>query len=222
MTKCKQCNVTISDNTMVCPLCSCAVEATDGGRLNDYPDVRLQAHRLKHVCNIILLAVLVANAALITCNVVFYSGSWWSVIPVGATLYAYFVFRLLATSNKGYRIKVFVPLILAGLLMVIIDTETGFYRWSLNYVIPAGILVADIIILILMLTNLKNWQSYIIMEIAATAAAAGMLVLCPAGIVTSPVVSIIAFGVSALLTAAAVIIGDRAAQSEIKRRFHIR
>ncbi|MBP3384385.1 MAG: zinc ribbon domain-containing protein [Firmicutes bacterium] len=222
MTKCKQCNVIISDDISVCPLCRCAVESGDSIRLNEYPDVRLATRRMKHVCNIILLAVLAASAVLIICNIAFYSGSWWSVIPVAALLYVCFVFRLLTVSSKGYRIKVFLPMILAGLLMLIIDMETGFYRWSLNYVFPAEILLADVIILILMLTNLKNWQSYIIMEIAVTAAAAAMLVLWAAGLVTSPVISIIALGVSALMTAAAVIIGDRTARSEIKRRFHIR
>ena len=222
MTKCKQCNVTISDNTGVCPLCSCAVSAGDGSRLNDYPDVWLKTRRLKYVCNIILAAVLAACGVLVICNIAFYSGSWWSVIPVAALVYVYFVFRLLTVSRKGYRIKVFVPLVMAGLLMLIIDVETGFYRWSLNYVLPAEILLADIITLILMLTNLKNWQSYIVIEIAAAAAALGMLVLWLAGVVTAPVVSVIAFGVSVLMAAAAVIIGERSARSELRRRFHIR
>lgn len=222
MTKCKQCNVTILDNAAVCPLCSCAVEASEGVRINAYPDVRMATRKLKHACNIILAAVLAASAVLIICNAALYNGSWWSVIPVSALVYTYLVFRLISISNKGYRIKVFVPLVMAAVMFLIIDTETGFYRWSINYVMPAEILAADIIIFILMLTNLKNWQSYIVMEIGALAAAAVMLILWAAGIVTAPVVSIIAFGVSAVMTLAAIIIGDRTAKSELKRRFHIR
>lgn len=222
MTKCRQCNVTILDDSAVCPLCRCAVEVSQGTHINEYPDVRMATRKLKHACNIILAAVLAASAVLIICNAAFYNGSWWCVIPVSALVYTYLVFRLISISNRGYRIKVFVPLFLAAVMFLIIDTETGFYRWSLNYVIPAEILAADIIILILMLTNLKNWQSYIVMEIAALAAAAVMLVLWAAGAVTSPVVSIIAFGVSALMAMAAVVIGDRKAKSELKRRFHIR
>ena len=222
MNRCKQCNVIISDNTTVCPLCRCAVEASSAECINDYPNIGLATRKLKHVCNIVLLTVIAASAALITCNAVFYSGSLWSMIPVGAMIFAYMIFRIVVISNKGYRIKVFVPFLLVAALVLVIDIETGYSRWSVNYVIPAEILVADIIILSLMLTNLRNWQSYIVMEIAATVTAVLMLVLWGMGVVTEPVVSIIAFSVSALLTVAAVIIGDRSAKAELKRRFHIR
>lgn len=240
MAKCRQCNVTISDDTAVCPLCRCVVEAETGAdsalessvaavehhvvaqpRINEYPDVWLRHRRMKHFCNLILVVVLAGSAALAIVNFALPHESWWSLIPIAAMVYVYVIFRLVFVSRKGYRWKTFAPLILALILMLIIDIETGFYGWSMNYVFPSGILVTDLIIVILMLTNLKNWQSYIIMQIVTLVIALIPMVLWAARIITSPMLSVIALAVSVLLFLAVLIMGDRTARGELKRRFHI-
>lgn len=233
MAKCRQCNVTISDNMTVCPLCQCVVEvetdaADSSGKtrirtaLNEYPDVWFKQRKIKHFCNFILVMVLAGSAALAVVNFAFPHDSWWCLIPIAAMVYAYVVFRLVFVSRKGYRWKTFAPLGLALILMLVIDIETGFYGWSLNYVFPAGILATDLIIVILMLTNLKNWQSYIVMEIVTLAVSLIPMALWIMGVITSPLLSVIALTVSVSLFAAALILGDRTARGEMKRRFHIR
>ncbi len=224
MAKCRQCNVTISDNTTVCPLCQCVVTRESGRqhRLNEYPDVWFSERKIKHACNLILVGVLTASAILAIVNFAFSRDSWWSLIPITAMGYAYAAFRVIFVSRKGYRWKTFVPLALALILMLVIDIESGFYGWSLNYVFPSGILVTDLIIVILMLTNLKNWQSYMIMEIVTVAVSMIPMILWMAGVITRPLLSVVALAVSASLFVTALILGDRTARGELKRRFHIR
>ena len=239
MAKCRQCNVTISDNTTICPLCQCVLEAegsqpvaqagtpaadSTGSKapLNEYPDVWLSQQKIKHLCNLILVGVLTASAVLAVINFAFSRGSWWSLIPIAAMGYAYAAFRVIFVSRRGYRWKTFISLILGLLLLLIIDIETGFYGWSMNYIFPAGILVTDIIIVILMLTNIKNWQSYMIMEIVMIGVSLIPMLLWVTGIITHPLLSVIALAVSASLFVTALILGDRTARGELKRRFHIR
>lgn len=224
MTKCKQCNVTISDDMTVCPLCRCVVEAAAGGpeSINEYPDVWLKERKISRAANIILLAVLGISTVLAVVNIAFAKDSWWCVIPIAALLYGYMAFRCIFVSRRGYRWKVFTPLILGLIFLVILDAETGFYRWSLNYVFPAGILVADLIILVLMLTNLKNWQSYMVMQIIMIGVSVIPLILWLYGTVTSPVLSVIAACITVFLFLGSLLIGDRTARGELRRRFHIR
>lgn len=232
MTKCKQCNVTISDNTGICPLCRCVVDNPGDTLYSDriygrdesdaYPAIWLKERKLKYVCNIIFFAILAISITLLIFNYAFFNGWWWSVIPVAAMAYAYLVFRLIVISQKGYRCKVLLPLLFTVLLALIIDIETGFYRWSLNFVLPGSILLVDLVIIILMLTNLKSWHSYIIMQIGMVAASIVPLLLWLLDLINMPSLSIITIGVSALLFLGTVIIGDRAARSELRRRFHIR
>lgn len=232
MNRCRQCNVTISDNTNICPLCHCVVDkADDGGshcgpvmrvRENEYPDVWLAERKVKLACNIGLFAILLVSATLAGLNYAFYAGSLWSVLPIAAMAYAYTVFRLVAVSRRGYRSKILISLLLAVLLVLLIDAETGFAKWSLNFVLPGSILLVDLVILILMLVNLKNWQSYIIMQIGILAFCLIPMLLWILQIITNPVLSIIALGVTLFLFLGTVIVGDRTARAELHRRFHIR
>ena len=227
MAKCRQCNVTISESTTVCPLCRCVLEAEQPAagsseRINEYPEVWLKQQKVKHLCNLILVGVLTASAVLAIVNFAFSRDSWWCLIPITAMAYVYMAFRVIFVSRKGYRWKTFVPLILALVLLVVIDVETGFYGWSVNYVFPSGILVTDLIIVILMLANLKNWQSYIIIQIIMIAVALIPMVLWICGIITAPLLSIISLGISVFMFLTALILGDRTARNELRRRFHIR
>ncbi len=225
MAKCRQCNVTILDNTAVCPLCQCVVSAESEcapAPLNEYPDVWLRQQKMKHFCNLILVGVLAASAVLAVVNFAFSRDSWWCLLPIAAMAYAYMAFRVIFVSRKGYRWKTFMPLIFGFVLLLVIDIETGFYGWSVNYVLPSGILVTDLIIVILMLTNLKNWQSYIVMEMVTVAFSLMPVALWLTGIITHPLLSLIALGITAFLFVAALILGDRTARGEMKRRFHIR
>ncbi len=45
MSRCRQCNVKILDDTQICPLCKCVVEQEEEME-NAYPDIRLRARKL--------------------------------------------------------------------------------------------------------------------------------------------------------------------------------
>lgn len=46
-----------------------------------------------------------------------------------------------------------------------IDYLTGYRRWSLDYVLPGGIIAIDLALFILILINRRNWQSYMMSEL---------------------------------------------------------
>lgn len=125
-------------------------------------------------------------------------------------------------DNAGYRAK-FLTLTFLGILYVIlIDIVIGYHGWSVNFVLPAGLLFVDVCILVLMFVNRRNWQSYIMLELSMIFLSAIPLALIWLGIVTETFVSGLAFAVSVLSFLGTLIIGDRRARGELKRRFHIR
>ena len=221
MAKCKQCLITILDDAQICPLCRCVVESDAQGQ-NTYPDVRMAQRRLKHLCNIFLFGFLLASAILGIINFEFYHGMVWCLIPISAMGYGYLVLRYAILSQAGYRSKIGVLVFCGILLVVIIDSVTGFHRWSVNYIFPSGLMLVDLIIIILMLINVRAWQSYIILQLAMILLSLTPLVLWRLGVITSPLLSFIALIISFFLFLGTVIIGDRKARVELQRRFHIR
>jgi len=221
MSRCKQCNVEILDETERCPLCHSVLEKTVEVE-NMYPNVRTMTRRLALLSRIYLFVAILVEALLIYLNVLSDSEMFWSAIPGLAMLYGYLVLRYAILGKSGYKGKIIVLTLIAILMVEAIDFVVGYRGWSVNYALPSAILLVDAGILILMCINRRNWQSYMMWQIFMILCSVVPLVLYAVGIVTAPILALLAFAFSAALFLGTLIIGDRRARTELRRRFHVR
>ena len=221
MSRCKQCNVEILDETERCPLCHSVLEKTVEVE-NMYPNVRTMTRRLALLSRIYLFVAILVEALLIYLNVLSGSEMFWSAMPGLAMLYGYLVLRYAILGKSGYKGKIIVLTLIAILMVVAIDFVVGYRGWSVNYALPSAILLVDAGILILMCINRRNWQSYMMWQIFMILCSVVPLVLYAVGIVTAPILALLAFAFSAALFLGTLIIGDRRARTELRRRFHVR
>lgn len=221
MSRCKQCNVEILDETERCPLCHSVLEKTVEVE-NMYPNVRTMTRRLALLSRIYLFVAILVEALLIYLNVLSDSEMFWSAIPGLAMLYGYLVLRYAILGKSGYKGKIIVLTLIAILMVVAIDFVVGYRGWSVNYALPSAILLVDAGILILMCINRRNWQSYMMWQIFMILCSVVPLVLYAVGIVTAPLLAVLAFAFSTALFLGTLIIGDRRARTELRRRFHVR
>lgn len=221
MSRCKQCNVEILDETERCPLCHSVLEKTVEVE-NMYPNVRTMTRRLALLSRIYLFVAILVEALLIYLNVLSDSEMFWSAIPGLAMLYGYLVLRYAILGKSGYKGKIIVLTLIAILMVVAIDFVVGYRGWSVNYALPSAILLVDAGILILMCINRSNWQSYMMWQIFMILCSVVPLVLYAVGIVTAPLLALLAFAFSTALFLGTLIIGDRRARTELRRRFHVR
>lgn len=221
MSRCKQCNVEILDETERCPLCHSVLEKTVEVE-NMYPNVRTMTRRLALLSRIYLFVAIIVEALLIYLNVLSDSEMFWSAIPGLAMLYGYLVLRYAILGKSGYKGKIIVLTLIAILMVVAIDFVVGYRGWSVNYALPSAILLVDAGILILMCINRRNWQSYMMWQIFMILCSVVPLVLYAVGIVTAPLLALLAFAFSTALFLGTLIIGDRRARTELRRRFHVR
>ena len=219
MAKCRTCNIEILDETNVCPLCMSILEPTMEVE-NMYPDVRDRMRWLTLACNIYLFLALCAEALMVYIDIRLESPIWWSVLVGLGMLYAYLVFRYAIIGKSGYRSKIITLTILAVLGCVGIDMAVGYQGWSVDYVLPLGILIVDIIILFLMFFNRRNWQSYIMWQIFMILCSLIPVVLFIKEIETNAYLAFMPLVVSAAMFLGSVIIGSRRAWTELYRRFH--
>lgn len=208
------------DETECCPLCKSILEQTEELE-NMYPDVRIRMRRLKLFSRIYLFCAILAEAALFCVNLLTESQIWWSAITGLAFLYFYMVLRYAILGKSGYKSKVTVLVILSILIAVVIDFVLGYRGWSVDYVLPVGILVVDAVVLICMIGNRRNWQSYMMWQI--------LMILCsliPMGLYIkeleqNPYMAFLPLAVSVTIFLGTIIIGDRRARMELVHRFHI-
>lgn len=221
MSKCRQCNIEILDETERCPLCNSVLEHTIEVE-NMYPNVRMMTRKLNLISRIYLFCAILAEVVLVYINWATESKMWWSAITGLSFFYVYMLLRFAILGKSGYRAKIFMSTLIAVLMVIAIDFVVGYRGWSVNYALPAGILLVDAGILVCVIVNRRNWQSYIMFQLFMILCSLIPVVLWLQGIITHPMVGWIAFADSVFQFLGMLIIGDRRARVELKRRFHIR
>ena len=221
MSRCRQCNIEILDETDRCPLCGSVLEHTVDME-NMYPDVKVRARRMMLLSRIYLFVAIVVEAVLVVVN---YYGEFetaWSLVTGLILFYGYLVVRFAILGKTGYIEKTIVLTMIAILCLIAIDFVSGYKGWSVRYVFPAAIIAVDAVILILMIFNRRNWQSYIMWQLFMILCSFVTIILYWVGVIYVPYLALAALGTSVFLFLGTLIIGDRRARVELKRRFHIR
>ena len=220
MSKCRNCNVEILDEGEFCPLCHSVLEQTEELE-NMYPDARLKNQKLKFATRLYLFCALVAEFLLIVIDFNGENQVHWSILVGLGLLYVYTVLRYAVLGKSGYRAKTIVLVLLAVLLTVAVDFITGYRGWSVDYVASGGILLVDGIIIVLMIWNRRNWQSYIMWQIAMILFSIIPAVLFLIGLENNFIMAFLPLSVSVFLFLGTLMIGGRRASQELYRRFHI-
>ena len=219
MSKCKNCNVEILDETSVCPLCKSVLEQTEELE-NMYPDARHKTQKLLFASRLYLYCAIVLEFVLVMIDFREESQIRWSVITGLVLLYIYTVLRYAVLGKSGYRSKTLVLTLIAILSAVAADFATGYHGWSVDYVISGAILLVDAGILVLMIYNRRNWQSYMSWQMFIILCSLIPAVLYWVGLEKNEQMAFLPLvaGFSFLGT---LIIGGRRAWQELYRRFHI-
>lgn len=221
MGKCRNCNIEILDHTDRCPLCHSVLEQTEELE-NMYPNVRSMMRSFNFLTRIYLFCALLLEAVLITVNYMQPEPKlWWSIITGLVLLYVYVLLRYAILGKSGYRSKVLLLTSIAILSAVAIDIVTGYRGWSLDYVLPVGIIAVDVIIIACMLINRRNWQSYIMWQILMVLCSILPIIFYYSELEKNEFLVFLPMAVSGSLFLGTMIIGDRRAYMELKRRFHI-
>lgn len=222
MSRCKICKVDILDKTDKCPLCNHVLE-WDGSEKEDlYPNARVQRRKYQFLENIFLFASIALWIVLFVIDYTSDPAFLWSFTAGLIIIFANVVLRLTILGKSSYMAKIIWTILIGMAFLIEADVLTGYHGWGFNFAMPTALLLWDIAIIILMLfVNRRSWHIYIMDQLTALVAGVVMLVLMLCDIITFPYY---AFGVqifTILMFVGTLIIGDRKAREELKRRFHV-
>lgn len=220
MSKCLNCKIDILDETERCPLCHSILKQTEDLE-NMYPEVRYRFRRMDFISRLYLFIAIVIEFILFGINLLNFNGIWWFIISGLVLLYGYVVLRYAVIGKSGYRSKSMILILLFILSAIVIDYVSGYQGWSLDYLIPLAIISTDIALIILMIYNRQNWQSYICFQLLMVLCSLIPIILYLFGLEKQINLAILPMAVSASLFLGTIILGDRRARTELKRRFHV-
>ena len=217
MIECKNCGIKIKDKTKVCPMCDMVLSGDDKHNENTYPDVRQKTKILRRIVSIFSYFAIVV----IWQSSGPFNGVKWSEISGGAILYLILMLHFIINDHYGHIKKMYVGFLGALFYIMLVDFVLGYKGWSLGVGMPVIVLVLDVIIIICMIINRQNWESYLLLQIFCVILGIVQMLLYFTKVLQSPVLPWTSFLVSLILFTSSVVIGDRKARNELKRKFYI-
>lgn len=186
-----------------------------------YPDVKGASRKYRLLENIILFLSIVGQIVMTTVDYMTDREINWSIIVLLVVIYANVTLRLAIVGRNGYIFKIVSTFVFTVLFLEGIDLLTGASGWALTFVFPSAILAMVLATIILMIVNIRNWQSYMMMQLFLVLMSVIAMILVAVKVIWFPYLAMGAMGASLFLFLGTLIIGDKRARTELKRRFHI-
>ncbi len=187
----------------------------------NYPEVEKKRQRMRMAVMICWICAMVTYAAMrVLAEQLDFARAWDGLVG-GCLLYLMFTFHVSFLGRRGYRFKMIMQTVGALLLVILIDAVLGFHGWSLNYVLPGVFVLIDVAVLILMLVNSRNWQSYIPIQILVVFLSLIGVILYGMDIIKMWHPPILGFVAVCAIFLGTIFVGGRRALQEIGRRFHL-
>lgn len=222
MKHCRRCDIYVKDGRATCPLCDSVLEGKDAEELT-YPEIGYQMQKFIFVKRLFYFCLLVVGAVSVLVNYYTFHRFheiYWSVIVIGAIVYCWFTVTYTVANRTNIGAKVIFQAVGILIFTVIIDYVTGYRGWSVRFVIPGLLLLADMALIALMMLRPERWQGFFMCQIAVCFLSVVPVVIAYLGIINNMFIAIICCVILWLSLAGTIIFGGRRARLELKRRFH--
>lgn len=222
MNYCKSCDVYSLDESKRCILCGDLMENSEEHAINHrYPEAILKRSEFSFIKKMyIYLSILIVITSIVV-DIWRESLISWSLLSVSVVLYSWTIIYHAIKNNVHIAAKILVQAISGGIFILLIDIFFGYEGWSINYVIPQVLMVANVVIFILMMINRMKWRDYVFYQMVMTLLGILPMFLILFGWITRPFMGILSVILSLAILIGTFIFGDKTVKGELIRRFHL-
>lgn len=219
MRYCAHCGVKLANDIEYCPLCDMDTQILDGNFEKDYPYVKSRFNRglLIKLITFTALAFVIIG---FTVDHLVPTGSPWMIIAALAILYLWISAMNVLRYTPNPASIILCQLICVSGLTFAIDYFTGYFRWSVNYVIPFLILSAACAVTLMIAIRPIKFRAYTIYQLVIAFLGVLAILLWVFGYSDVEWPAVTAALVSGLCFLATLMFGWRRTHNELKKRFH--
>ncbi|MDE6604863.1 MAG: hypothetical protein K2K85_02435 [Clostridia bacterium] len=233
--RCKYCNIEVSCDSKICPLCHEKLVIPDNLDLSyetpkAYPDKQKTVRKAKKKLSVTRLYISIALTVFllsVPINLLTTPNLYWFAIVAVLGIYGLILVANTILSNNGIGIKIFWQGvgILAVLLTInyLLDKQAPEYSptWVWDYGLPAILIIASITTGIYTAIALKYWSSVVIDTLIISALGYLPIILYACKVIVHPALAITATCVSTIIIIFVCILGRKTLISELKKKFHV-
>ena len=219
MRYCRHCGVMLENDIGLCPLCDMETEKRDDSFELAYPYVKSRFTRGLLIKMITFLAIVFAGVSLLIDHLV-PTGNPWAVITVAAIVYVWYSAMAVLRETPNPASIMLAQLYGVSGLTVFLDYITGWYKWSLNYVIPGLIIAAALATTLIIVIRPMKFRAFTIYLLVIAVLGVLSILLWLFGFSEEwPVVT--AATVAGLCFLTVLVFFRRKTGNELQKRFHV-
>ena len=217
---CDRCSVKVTGDSKRCPLCQGKLIG-ESEQQEAFPIINSIYHKkgqfLKSV-TFCLVMITVISAAL---NVCFFNDNLWSIGVLGAVSCVWIWLVVALRRRRNILKKIMDQVIVICLFSILFDFIFGWYKWSLNYVVPGVFICAMLTTTILTKVLKVSPEDYLVYTSILIIFGVIPATLIFTNLISNPILSIICLVVSVLSAAKIIIFDWSLLRAELNRRLHL-
>jgi hypothetical protein len=224
MLYCRKCKVRVRGGPRRCPLCQGALTGDTEPENNIFPVIppsqALPRGSFKRFVALVAFGTVVVAAVSAAVNISFYSGAWWFPFVLAGLGSLWFSFLVINRQRRNIPKNIFLQLMVISILALSWDFFTGFYKWSLNFVIP--ILFSSSMVALAVYAKVRKLRAedYIFFLCIISLISIFSLLLIIFHVVAVVYPAVICFALSVISLAFLLLFEGKLLKEELKRRMH--
>lgn len=224
MKKCDKCNITIETKQHYCPLCHQVLTGEVEENFKEvYPEyVSIRRMILPTTRKVLLFMTIISVLVLGLINWFYFEGQYWSLIPIGAIIYFWFLVRVGVFSRRNIAFRLGLLTVLMIVLLIVIDYNSFPENngWSLNYLMPFLLLSCNLAISAVIWIKRLNYRDYILYLLIIIIFSLAPIILAFVNVITVYWPAISLFSVAIFILLFIVLFFPKSIKEEIRKRFH--
>lgn len=223
MHKCSNCEVLVDEDLVRCPLCNNVVNEEKNININGlYPEYKANgSYTWKNFAS--RFALFISIAVITEClfvNLITNSRNLWFLYVIGPVLYVLLSINHTLLSKSHMGTKILFQVVGISSMLVMIDLLSGYYRWSVNIVIPLLFITTILLITIIVFIKRKLWDDFIGYMMVFTFLGFMPIILYSVGVSNSIWASAASASYALITIIVMFLLPGRNFKNECKRRFY--
>jgi hypothetical protein len=222
MLYCHKCKVRVLGSSRRCPLCQGTLSGEADPLEDAFPVIFPPQASFKRLITLIAFATIAVAVLSVAINISFFSGGvlWFLFVFAGLGC-LWLSFLLINRRWQAIPKNIFLQLIVISIMVLLWDFFTGFYKWSLNFVIP--ILFSSSMVALAVFAKIRKLrvEDYVLFLVIISVISIFSLLLILFNVVTVVYPAVICFTLSIISLAFLLLFEGKSLGEELQRRMHL-
>lgn len=222
MLVCHKCKVKVAGSPQQCPLCQGDLTGPGESEGNIFPLIPSPSGSFKRLLSLIAFGTIAVAAISVAVNIALPdSGVWWSLFIIAGLASLWLSFLMINRQWWDIPKNIFRQLMLISLLVLLWDYFNGFYKWSLNFVIPILFSCSMVALAVFAKVRKLRVEDYSLFLGFISVISIFSLLLVLFHVVTIIYPALICFTLSIISLAFLLIFEGKSLWKELQRRMHL-